>query len=92
MMRCGLEAQLLYAAPRELLLLQPLSAATQHMLDGFCSASAGVRSESVKRDLLGPGGALAAVSAFYGEAGELPHLHRCVTEWDIGAKKLPIAE
>ena len=83
MMRSALEAQLLYAAPRELLLLQPLSDATQQMLDGFCSASAGVRSEGVKRDLHGPGGALAAVSAFYSEDGALPLLQACVQVGEV---------
>lgn len=82
-MRSALEAQLLYAAPRELLLLQPLSDATQQMLDGFCSASAGVRSEGVKRDLHGHSGALAAVSSFYSEAGALPLLQACVQVGEV---------
>lgn len=70
MMRSALEAVLLYAAPRELLLVKPLSDLTEKMLAGFCSAQAGVRSESVRRELYLGGGALAAVSAFYDEGGE----------------------
>lgn len=66
-MRTELEALLLYAAPRELLIAEPLSSATSKMLGAFVSASAGVRAETVQRDTFRDGGARAAVVAFYGE-------------------------
>ena len=69
MMRTELEALLLYAAPRELLIAEPLSSATSKMLGAFVSASAGVRAETVQRDVYRNGGAQAAVVAFYGEDG-----------------------
>ena len=68
-MRTELEALLLYAAPRELLIAEPLSSATAKMLGAFVSASAGVRAETVQRDTYRDGGARAAVVAFYGEEG-----------------------
>ena len=68
-MRTELEALLLYAAPRELLIVEPLSSATSKMLGAFVSASAGVRAETVQRDAYRDGGARAAVVAFYGEEG-----------------------
>ncbi len=68
-MRTELEALLLYAAPRELLIAEPLSSATSRMLGAFVSASAGVRAETVHRDTYRDGGARAAVVAFYGEEG-----------------------
>ncbi len=74
-MRTELEALLLYAAPRELLIAEPLSPATSKMLGAFVSASAGVRAETVQRDTYRDGGAKAAVVAFYGEQGapSAPH-------------------
>ena len=68
-MRSALEAQLLYTAPRELLIAQPVSGPTEKMLGAFCSTSAGVRAETVKGGLYADGGALAAVTAFYSESG-----------------------
>ena len=75
-MRTELEALLLYAAPRELLIAEPLSSATSKMLGAFVSASAGVRAETVQRDTYRDGGARAAVVAFYGEEGA-PHSALC---------------
>ena len=75
-MRTELEALLLYAAPRELLIAEPLSSATSKMLGAFVSASAGVRAETVQRDMYQDGGAQAAVVAFYGEDGAI-RSHPC---------------
>ena len=82
-MRTELEALLLYAAPRELLIAEPLSSATSKMLGAFVSASAGVRAETVQRATYRDGGARAAVVAFYGEEGvptafRLPLSFECV--------------
>ncbi|KAK9810008.1 hypothetical protein WJX72_003290 [[Myrmecia] bisecta] len=69
MMRSELEARLMYAAPRELLLAGPLSSASEKMLASYTGQTKGLRAETVSRDKYSGGGGLAAITAFYGATG-----------------------
>jgi hypothetical protein len=48
-MRTELETQLLFCAPRELLLVGELSSRTRKLLDGYAAPASGVLSEAVDR-------------------------------------------
>lgn len=65
-LRGELESKLMYAAPAELLLVTPMSTPTRRMLSAFASKSAGVRTEEIDGGAYKQGGALAAVTGFYG--------------------------
>jgi DNA mismatch repair protein MSH3 len=65
-MRAELERRLMFAAPSELLVVQPVAPPTQRLLAGYGSGAAGVRTEAVPGGAYRGGGALAAVTAFYG--------------------------
>ena len=78
MLRGGLEARLMYTAPSELLVAKPLSGPRTSLLGSYATASARMRSESVPAEKYREGGALAAVTAFYGK-GELTILVAVVT-------------
>lgn len=56
----------MYTAPSELLVAQPLSAPSTSLLGSYATASCRLRSEAVPADKYRGGGALAAVTAFYG--------------------------
>ena len=68
-MRSELEARLMFAAPSELLVAAPASAATLRLLGAYASGARGLRSESVPRERYGAGGAVAAVTSFYSRPG-----------------------
>ncbi|KAK9814927.1 hypothetical protein WJX73_002195 [Symbiochloris irregularis] len=70
MLRAGLEARLMYTAPSELLIAQPLSRPSASLLGSYSTASRRMRSESVPADKYRNGGALAAVTAFYGKGDQ----------------------
>lgn len=71
-LRAGLEARLMYTAPSELLVAQPLSGPSTSLLGSYSTASSRMRSESVPAEKYRDGGALAAVTAFYGKGQARP--------------------
>ena len=79
MLRGGLEARLMYTAPSELLVAQPLSGPSTSLLGSYSTASRRMRSEAVPADKYRDGGALAAVTAFYGTGGWRAGARRHVT-------------
>ena len=52
MMRGGLEGRLMFAAPSELLVAQPVSSATQRLLGAFSTSARGMRAETVGGELV----------------------------------------
>jgi len=69
-MRTELESRLVFAAPSELLVASPLSAASQRLLGAYTSQTAGLRSQTAPRNKYSAAGAQAALSAFYAHAGQ----------------------
>lgn len=56
----------MFAAPSEMLVAKPMSAATERLLGGYASSERGLRAEAVSREKYAKGGGLAAVTTFYG--------------------------
>lgn len=67
-MRTELETQLLFCAPREVLLVGDMSGRTRKLLDGYAAPSSGVRSEAVARTH-GAGGAKVVLETFFQASG-----------------------
>lgn len=69
MLRSELESRLMYCAPSELIIAQPMSNESSKLLGSYVSGSKGVRAETSATGGYQEGGALAAVTKFYGEHG-----------------------
>ena len=66
-MRGNLEARLMFAAPSELLVAEPLSTASKRLLGSYTSASRRLRSESVPAEKFRSPDALQGLRSFYAE-------------------------
>ena len=69
-MRTELESRLVFAAPSELLVASPVSAASQRLLGAYTSQTAGLRSQTAPRDKYSSAGAQAVLTSFYTHAGQ----------------------
>ena len=69
-MRTELESRLVFAAPSELLVASPVSAASHRLLGAYSSQTAGLRSQTAPREKYSAAGAQAALTVFYTHAGQ----------------------
>ena len=75
MLRGEFESRIMFVAPSELLIAQPVSSASQKLLGSYAQQSRGLKAEAVQRDKYDQAAALQVVQDFYaGEAtgGALP--------------------
>ena len=68
-MRTELESRLVFAAPSELLVASPVSAASQRLLGAYSGQTAGLRSQTAPREKYSSAGAQAVLTSFYTHAG-----------------------
>ena len=71
-MRGGLEARLLFTAPSELLVAEPMSSASKRLLGSYASAARRLRSESVPAEKFRRPEALRDLDAFYASGAAMP--------------------
>ena len=69
-MRTELESRLVFAAPSELLVACPASAASQRLLGAYTSQAAGLRSQTAPREKYSAAGAQSVLTTFYTHAGQ----------------------
>ena len=80
-MRTELETQLLFCAPRELLLVGQLSGRTRKLLDAYAAPASGVRSEPVDRwvccilRLLGSGHCVGCLASLVDDLNHACRMH-----------------
>ena len=73
MLRGEFESRIMFVAPSELLIAQPVSSASQKLLGSYAQQSRGLKAETVQRDKYDQAAALRVVQDFYaGEASSAP--------------------